>query len=153
MALTMKRKRKSGVTLIEVLFAMFLVLACALIVAATMPIADVARGKADYLSKAGGLVQKQLEAIKGVGYANLNAPALVGYGYIDSASQVATNTYSFTNSDSANLDNPSRILPQGAGTVKIEQVQLNLIRVTVSVSYNDNERNRTVTVGTLVANL
>lgn len=149
----MKHNRKSGVTLLEVLFAMFLVMACALIVAATMPIADVARGKADLLNKAGGLAQKQLEAIRGVGYANLNPTALVAYGYIDSATQVGTNTYSFSNSDNANLDNPALILPSGAGTVKVEQWQVNLIRLTVNITYSDNQRNRSVTVGTLVANL
>ena len=102
----MKRNRKSGVTLIEVLFAMFLVVACALIVAATMPIADIARGKADLMSKATGMAQKQLEAIRGVGYANINAPALAAAGLIDSTTPITTSTYSFTNSDSANRDNP-----------------------------------------------
>ncbi|MHB8636279.1 MAG: type IV pilus modification PilV family protein [Fimbriimonadaceae bacterium] len=149
----MKRTRKSGVTLIEVLFAMFLVMACALIVAATMPIADVARGKADLMSKATGMAQKQLEAIRGVGYANINPASLASYGLIDSTTPIASNTYSFTNSDSANLDNPSRILPQGAGSVKVESVQTNLVRVTITVTYNDNQRNQSVTLGTLVANL
>ena len=75
---------------------MFLVVACALIVAATMPIADVARGKADLLNKASGLAQKQLEAIRGVGYANINPSSLAGYGLIDSAGAIGTNLYSFT---------------------------------------------------------
>ena len=153
MGSNMKRNRKSGVTLIEVLFAMFLVVACALIVAATMPIADIARGKADLMNKANGLAQKQLEAIRGVGYANANPTSLVGYNLIDSTSPITTNTYSFSNSDGANLDNPSRILPNGTGSVKIEQIQPNLIRITVNVSYSDNQRNRSVTLGTLVANL
>ncbi|SRR5579871_4061860 len=149
----MKRNRKSGVTLVEVLFAMFLVVACALIVAATAPIADVARGKADLMNKANGLAQKQLEAIRGVGYANVNATQLAAYGLIDSPSPIATNTYSFTNSDSSNLDNPSKILPSGVGTVKIEQIQTNLVRVTVSVTYSNNQRNQSVSLGTLIANL
>jgi type II secretory pathway pseudopilin PulG len=149
----MKRTRKAGVTLIEVLFAMFLVLACAFIVAATMPIADVSRGKADLLSRAGGLAQKQLEAIRGVGYANVNATALAGYGLIDSTVTTAPNTYSFTNSDSNNRDNPALVLPSGTGTVKLEQPQTNLIRVTVTVNYSDTQRNRSVVVGTLIANL
>lgn len=149
----MKRSRRSGVTLIEVLFAMFLVVTCAMIVAASMPIADIARGKADLLAKATGLCQKQLEAIRGVGYANINPSALVSDGLIDSQSQVAPNTYSFSNSDSANRDNPSLLLPQGAGTVQITQPQSNLIQVIVTVTYNDNTRNRTVSVGTQVANL
>ncbi len=55
----MKRNSQSpALPSIEVLFAMFLVLACALIVAATMPIADISRGKADLLNKATGLAQK-----------------------------------------------------------------------------------------------
>ena len=149
----MKRNRRSGVTLIEVLFAMFLVVTCAMIVSATMPIADVARGKADLLSKATGLGQKQLEAIRGVGYANLNPSALAGYGLIDSPTAIGSNTYSFSNSDSAKLDNPAKILPTGTGTVQLNQIATNLIQVIVTVKYSDNQRNRSITLGTVVANL
>lgn len=149
----MKRTRKSGVTLIEVLFAMFLVVTCAMIVSATMPIADVARGKADLLAKATGLAQKQLEAIRGTGYANLNPTSLAGYGLIDSQTAIGTNTYSFSNSDSAKLDNPAKILPSGTGTVKLVQVSTNLMQVIVTVNYSDNQRNRSITLGTVVANL
>ena len=149
----MKHRRKAGFSLIEVLFAIFLVFACAMIVAATMPIADQSRGKADLLNRATGLAQKQLEAIRAVGYQNTNPTQLASTGLIDSSNSISTNTYSFTNSDSANLDNPSLVLPSGKGSVNLTQLSTNLIQVIVSVSYQDSQRSRSVTIGTVVANL
>lgn len=149
-------KRKSsgkGFSLIEVLFAVFLVALCAVIVAASMPLANKARIRADQYNKALNLAQKQLEAIRGKGYANATPSQLFALGLIDSTSPVATNTYSFTNSDSAALDNPARILPNGMGTVLVEQADLDLRRVIVTVQWNDQGTNRQVQLGTLIANL
>ena len=146
-------RKKRGFSLIEVLLAIFLVVVCAFIVAATMPIANTSRAKASDLDKAMGLAQKQLEAIRGVGYANVTPAQLVSYGLIDSATPTATNTYSFTNSDSANLDNPARILTNGSGSVVVEQLDVDLRRVTVNVTWRDRVKYKTFSVGTLIANL
>jgi Tfp pilus assembly protein PilV len=146
--------KRTGSTLIEVLFGVFIVTLCALIVAATTPTASMARFKAEQMNKAAGLAQKQLEAIKALGYVNATPANLASNGLIDSTSPIDTNTYSFTNSDSANLDNPSRILPSGTGTVKLETVSTNLVRVTVQVKWNERgTATRNVTIGTLIANL
>lgn len=144
---------KRGFTLIEVLFAVFLALTCALIVAAGMPVATKSRTRADLNNKATSLVQKQLEAVRGMGYANLTGGALTSAGLIDSESLSASGKYVFTNSDSSYLDNPSLILPQGQGFLQIEQVDLDLRRVTVEVQYVLNGQTRSVKLGTLVANL
>lgn len=146
-------KKKRGFTLVEVLFAIFLVVICALIVAATMPIANVSRAKATDLDKAMGLAQKQLEAIRGVGYPNDTPTQLAAHGLIDSTSPVGANTYSFTNSDSSNLDNPASVLTGGTGTVTIEQVGVDLRRVTVTVRWRDRVQYKSFSVGTLIANL
>lgn len=145
--------KRRGFSFVEVLFAIFLVGVAASIVAASMPIATVSRERADLMNKATGLAQKQLESIRGMGYANATATQLAAAGLIDSTATVATNTYSFTNSDSANLDNPARILPAGTGRVSIEQVGLDLRRIIVTVGWTERGRQRNVTVGTLVANL
>ena len=146
-------RKKRGFTLIEVLFAIFLVVICAFIIAATMPIANTSRTKASDQDKAMGLAQKQLEAIRGQGYANVTPTQLTALGLIDNANPIGTNTYSFTNSDSANLDNPSLILNKGTGTVKLEQLDLNLVRVTVTVTWLDRVTYKNFSVGTLIANL
>lgn len=140
-------------TFVEVLLALFLVVTSATIVLATMPLSTSARFKADYNNRATSLAQKQLEAIRGRGYANASASQLASAGLIDSATEVTPNTYAFTNSDSAALDNPAKVLPTGAGTVKVEQVDLDLRRITVNVTWKDRGKDMSVTVGTLIANL
>jgi len=147
------RKSRRGFTFIEVLLALFLVVTSATIVLATMPLSTSARLKADLNNRATSLAQKQLEAIRGRGYANATASQLVSAGLIDSATEVSTNTYAFTNNDSAVLDNPSKVLPAGVGVVKVEQVDLDLRRVTVTVSWTDRGKAFSITIGTLIANL
>jgi type II secretory pathway pseudopilin PulG len=139
--------------LIEVVFAIFLVATGAAIIAATMPISNSSRAKADLQNKAVGLAQKQLEAVRGLGYANITAGQLYSYGLIDSTTPISTNTYSFTNTDYSSYDNPSRVLPTGTGWVKIEQVDLDLRQITIGVTWNDRGTTRSYTLGTLVANL
>lgn len=149
-------KRKTtgnGFSLIEVLFAVFLVAMCAVIVAASMPLANKSRIRSDQYNKALNLAQKQLEAIRGKGYANATSAQLYSLSLIDSTTSVATNTYSFTNSDSAALDNPALILPSGSGTVLVEQADLDLRRVVVTVKWTDRGTNKQVQLGTLIANL
>ncbi len=146
-------KQKRGFSLIEVLLAIFLVALSALLVGATMPVANISRAKANYQDKAMGLAQKQLETIRGLGYSNASPTQLFSYGLIDSTSTIDTNTYSFTNSDVGALDNPSRILPGGSGKVKIEQVDLDLRRVIVTVSWSDRGVTKKYVLGTLIANL
>jgi hypothetical protein len=99
------------------------------------------------------LAQKEIEAIRGVGYANVTASQLTSMNLIDSASAVATNTYSFTNVDNGNLDNPSRILPSGQGFVIVEQADIDMRRVTVFVQWTTMSRTYEYRIGTLIANL
>lgn len=152
----MKRRihsRVQGYVLIEALYAIFLVLTAALIVAATLPVSNQARNKTLLSDKAMDVCQKQIEAIRTLGYQNANPTSLAADGLIDSANPVSGTAYSFTNSDSAVLDNPGLILPSGVGTVNIQQLNLNMIQITVSVSWLDNGNPMSYTIGTLEANL
>lgn len=144
---------RRGFSLVETLIAIFLVVTCMLVVVATMPLATASRAKADLLSRATGLAQKQIEAMRGVGYPNLTGTQMASYGLVDSGTPIATNTYSFTNADSLANDSPARVLPSGTGTVMVEQVDVDLRRITVVVTYRDRGTTRTVRLGTLVANL
>ncbi len=149
------RRARQGFVLIEVLFAIFLVMTAALIVAATTPVSTVSRTMSKMEDKAMDLAQKQVEAIRGAGFANANPGQLVAYGLIDSTNPIGNNPnlYPFTNSDSANRDNPSAVLPNGSGTVEVDQLNFNLVRVIVTVNWTDRGTPRTYSVGTLMADL
>lgn len=133
--------------------AIFVASMCALMVAATMPVASAGRNKGNLVNRASGLCQKELESIRGEGYVNLNPSQLASFGLIDSATAVSPNTYSFTNSDSANLDNPAKVLPQGAGTVNLTVVNQNITQITVTVTWVDSTGPQSFSAGTLLANL
>lgn len=148
-----RTKTVRGFSLIEVLFAIFLASICAMILAASMPVANNSRARADLYNKATSLAQKQLEAISGLGYANATPAQLESFNLIDSATPVGTNTYSFSNVDIAQLDNPAQVLPNGSGTVEVSQVDLDLRKVVVTVNWVDRGRNRSLKLGTLIANL
>ncbi len=146
-------RTRRGFSLIEVLIAVFLVITCMLIVIATMPLATASRNKADRSTKAIGLAQKELEALRGAGYPNLTPTQMYSYGLIDNTTAVSSNTYTFTNADALAYDSPANVLPNGTGTVTVEQLDFDLRRLTVAVTYRDLNTTKTVRLGTIVANL
>jgi len=146
--------RKQGFSLVEVLFAIFLASLSALVLAAGMPTANPSRARADMYNKATGLAQKQIEAIRSLGYPNATVAQLANAGLIDSTTPVeGTDIYSFTNVDSANLDNPARILSGGVGRVRIQQAELDIRRIIIEVRWTDRGVTKSVRLGTLIANL
>lgn len=151
----MRRKnlRQRGFSMIEVLFAIFLAAMSAAILAASMPIATMSRTKADYQNKATSLAQKQLEAIRSLGYANVTASQLSVYSLIDNLTPVATNTYTWTNVDSGVLDSPANVLPGGTARILVDQPDIDMRRVIVTVYWVDRGRTKSIVLGTLVANL
>lgn len=151
------RKRNAGTTLIEVLFAAFLAAMCGMVLAATMPVASKSRAKAEMNDKATSIAQRELEAVRGLGYANITASQLLAYGLIDSTTPTSGTTYSFTNvakPDNEFVNQGGRVLLKNMqGAITIDQVDLDLRRVIVDVSYIDRGTTRTVRLSTLVANL
>jgi len=139
--------------MIEVLFAIFLAGLCAAVLAASMPIATISRTKADYRNKATSLAQKQLEAIKALGYANVTSTQLMAYGLIDNLTPVATNTFQWSNVDSALQDSVGTSLPSGTATILVDQPDLDLRRVVVTVSWKEKGQTKSIQLGALVANL
>lgn len=158
-----KLTRKSGHTLLETMFAVFLALTCALIFAASAPVANVTRGKADHMNSAVSLAQKTAESIHSTGYPNATAERLLDNGLIDSGTAVNISGYPFglsgetayeaTNIDSDMVDSPSKVLPGGRGFIKTEQVDLDLRRVTVIIAWQERSQWRSVRLSTLIANL
>lgn len=146
-------RTKRGVSLIEVLFAVFMVAVCAVILVAAMPTASRSQAMSDLNNKATNLGQKELEAVRGLGYANVTFEQLFAAGLIDSTTTVAANTWSFTNVDTGLNDSASKLLPSGTGRVKIEQMGLDLRRVTVTVNWTARGVPKSISLGTLIANL
>lgn len=147
------RKRQKAFSLIENLFGIFLVAIAAAIMAATLPIANSSRARADLLNKATGIAQKQLELIKNAGYQNATPSKLYSLGLLDSTAPAANGMYSFTNVDNGAYDAPSQVLPNGKGYVGITSVASDLIEVTVLVTWSDRGNDRSLTVSTFLANL
>ncbi|MCC6403212.1 MAG: hypothetical protein IT207_04310 [Fimbriimonadaceae bacterium] len=149
---TPARNRKAGNTLIEVMFAVFLALVCAMIFAAAMPTAASSRTKADHYNTAISIAERQLEALKGVD-PGLKPDQLYAAGLIDSVTQVGTDTWAFTQVGAASNDNAAKVLTNGVAKIKIELVDIELRRVTVTVDWKERGQDRNVTLATLVADL
>jgi len=158
-----KRNTRTGHTLIEAMFASFLALLCALIFSATIPVANITRGKADSLNSATSLAQKMIETARGEGYPNVTNQRLVDNGLADGTTLVNTNALGigpageqaleFTNVDSAIVDSPGTVLPGGRGFIYSTQTGLDLRRVTVIVMWREKSGTRSVRLTSLVANL
>src|SRR2546423_971635 len=147
------RPTKRGFTLIEVLAATFAALICASVVLATMPVANTSRAKASNGSKALNLAQKQLEAIRGVGYSNITVNNLMSVGLIDGINPAVPNLYSFSNTDVKYLDSPYTVLTAGRGSVRITNTAPNMKEIIVTVSWRERSKRRNVVLGSMVADL
>jgi prepilin-type N-terminal cleavage/methylation domain-containing protein len=145
-------RRRRGFSLIEVLFASFVALTCALIYAGTLPVGDRSRAKADFSNRALALAQKQIEGLRSID-PTLRPDQMLAAGLIDNVNPVGPDTYSFTNVDNARFDNPARVLPSGTGRVTVRQVDLELREVVVNVGWRENGRDRSLRLATLVADL
>lgn len=158
-----KTDRIRGHTLIEAMFASFLALICALIFAATIPVANLTRGKADNLSAATSLAQKMMESVRGEGYPNTTNQRLFEVGLADSTALITTasagcgpvgeSALEFSGIDSGLVDSPSSVLPEGRGFIKSEQVGLDVRRVTVIICWSERSSVKSIRLSSLVANL
>lgn len=155
--------KRSGHTLLEVMLASFLALACALIFAATVPVANFTRGKAENLSTAISLAQKTAEQIKVSGYPNVTGTQLLAKGLIDSTTKedisslpfglTGEQAYPAKDVDNGVTDSPSKLLPEGRAYIMTDQVDLDLRRVTVVVCWKERSNWKSTRLSTLVANL
>lgn len=159
------RRRRSicGQTLVEAVFACFVTLTCALVFSATMPIANVSRGKGEKMAAATSLAYKQIESIKAQGYGSLDGPSLVADGLLNSTTTVdfqteglqSTSETGFESSavDAAGVDSAGTVLPGGRSFVQISQADIDLRQVVVIVFWQEKGVWRSVRVGTLIANM
>lgn len=141
--------------MIEVMLGIVMVAACALVFAATMPVAYTARGKADHRNVALSIAQKEMEAIKALGYARIDPNELHDAGLLDSSTAWRTNWYWFSNVDNGNVHSAADTLPRGRARIRIRQPQTDMREVVVFVQWRDDKGNRwkNVKIATLVANI
>ena len=148
-----KRRKNNGFSLVEVMLSVFMVTCAAAILTSAMPAATVSRMKGNYLNKAANFAQKEVELMKAQTYSNLIGTKLYAADLIDSATPSLTNTWTCNQTDAAVGDRVTDILPNGSGTVKVEQIAIELKRVTVTVTWTERGRTRSYAVASLVANL
>ena len=139
-----------GTVLIDVAFAIGVLLLMALIYAATVQGASQSRYVADLNTKAMMIADKEIEAIKALSYDNANYTSLLFYNLIDSSSNQSP--FSFTRVGDTN-NTVADVLPSGTGTVSIVDESLTLRKVTVTVSWKSKNGNRSYSVSTELAKL
>jgi type II secretory pathway pseudopilin PulG len=148
-AMNMSR-RKRGAMLIDAILAIYLVAIAALVLSATLGGAIVSRGLADQRTKATCVANRQIEAIKSLGYPNLNFASLQFYGLADASTSATTCTFTTCGTT---WDRVSTILPQGTGTITITDVTTTVKKVVVTVTWLSRTGNRTVSVSTEIGRL
>lgn len=143
--------KTGGFSLVEILFSVFLLSFCSLIVVSTMPIATSSRLKSDFVGKATSLGSRELENVRACGYSRLTPDGLAKRGLIGSTNPVGPNTYSFTSVGAADNDSPAQVLPGGRGTVLLEDVTAYVRRAIVTVSWTERDKTRSIQIGTMLA--
>ncbi len=141
---------KRGMTLVELVLAMSVLLMCAFLFVAEFPMSTQSRNKVDLRSKAVSLAQRQLETARDAGYNTLvTYSGLYSKGAIDYSP--TSTPYSCTNVTLGSGMSIANSLPQGTGTMSVVTQSPELLRVTVTVSWNDRGTQRSVTLATLIS--
>lgn len=143
-------RQKRAAMLVDAILAIYLVAIVALVFSATLGAAVVSRAMADERTKATCIASRQLEAIKSIGYSNLNYTSLQFYGLANSSTDA--NTFSFTNCGTTS-ERVSTILPNGTGRITFADETSTVKTVTVSVTWHAKTGNRTISVSTEVGKL
>ncbi len=141
-----ERAGQRGTTLVDVMFATFLLAMAGMIFAATFPTGITCTRRAKDIKNASALAQKKIEQLRAVKYESLTAPLLLSAGLIDSTTD--SNGYSFTTVDSVNSQ-----LTNGTGVLAITDKSADVKQVVVTVSWNESASTtaRNVTLRTYIA--
>jgi Tfp pilus assembly protein PilV len=139
-------KKRSGLSLIEVMIAVMLLSFTVTVFASLFPIAMRLRSKSENVTRATTLAQQKIEQLRSQPYANLNYTVLRAANIIDASP--TTSPFSFTSVNSLTSS-----LPEGSGTLTITDAATDLKRVDVTLTWGGLVANgNTVTMTTLIAN-
>ena len=140
--MNLSTRLKRGVSIVEALASTVVVGFCVVMVLNVVPFSIRTYISARQINIASSIVQRELTGIANRKYPNIDATVLASTtpkpALLDSATAVTTNTYSFTNIESANNASVAQLLPSGIGRVLIEQLTTDTRRVTVTVTWTNN---------------
>ncbi|BCW99909.1 MAG: hypothetical protein KatS3mg024_2736 [Armatimonadota bacterium] len=147
-------RNRRGMTLVEVTFAMGVLLLCAFLFSATFPVSTQSRVKADNRATATALAQRHIEAIQDAGFQGIQTQnVLTANGLIDGVALSSPLTYSFSTVTFGTGQSPANSLPQGQGLLRINELAPTLDEATVTVRWQENGEWHAVTLSTLVAGI
>lgn len=106
--------------------------------------------RANQRTKATQIIERQLEAIKSLGYGNASYTGLLFYNMIDSSPNASP--YSFTSIGST-ADKITSILPGGTGQLTIVDTNAYTRTITATVSWPSRQGQRTMSMSTQLAQL
>lgn len=141
------RRLRSGSSLLEIMFAIFVVAASALIFSALIPPAVKSEKMTASHQQAISIVQHKIDQLRGVGYGRLNYAELLDAGIIDSSH--TSSPYRFTVVDQLNT-----FYPAATGTIAVADFDANIRRVTVTITWTGaafQQGNGTLTLQALIA--
>ncbi len=139
-----------GFTVAELMLTVGLLGVLVLAYAALMPAGIRTGAHASRRQVATEIAQSVLERARLAEYNNLTYDGLKQYGLI--ATTPEASPFALSTANPATL-NPSLVLPQGSGTIQVEDVGYDVRRVTVTIRWQDaNSPARSVVMATLVTN-
>jgi prepilin-type N-terminal cleavage/methylation domain-containing protein len=145
-AMVPERKRRRGMTLMEVLVATMVLGLTVVLAMAIFPFSAFLQDRAGGYSRASTLLQKKLEQLRRLDSKQFTTAGLRTAGVID-PTESASGPYSFTT-----VDNVGGLLVQGTGTMRITGAGTDLVQAEVQINWNSSRgKAHSVQALTLVA--
>lgn len=142
-----RRRLRNGSSLLEVMFAIFIVAGAALVFSALIPSAVKSEKMVASHQQAISIVQHKVDQLRGVGYGRLTYSELLDAGIIDSSP--TSSPYRFTQVDQLNT-----FYAQATGTIAISDFDANIRRVTITLTWTGaafRQGNGTLSIDILIA--
>lgn len=135
-----------GTSLVDVMFATFLLALAGVVFAATFPTGISYSRRAKEMKVATAIAQKKIEQLRSVNYESLTQPLLYTAGIIDNTT--AYGGYAFTS-----VDNVSTQLSNGAGRLIVTDKTADVKQISVTVFWKRDNSSKTdsVTLMTYIA--
>lgn len=146
----MRRQSKRALqafSLVEVMVALFIVAAGAVMYYALMPMSFKTGAMVSNYQQASSLVQHKIDQLRGVGYGRLTYAELRNAGIIDSSPTTAPFTFK-------TVDNLNSVFPQTTATISVSDFSASIKQVTVTLTWtgaSSKQGNGTLSATTLVA--
>lgn len=137
---------RRGTSLVDVMFATFLLGLAGAVFAATFPMGITCTRRAREMKTATAIAQQKVEQLRGVNYESLTSPLLLSAGLVDSGSD--SSEYSFTT-----VDTVASKLGHGTGGIVITDKAADIKQIVVTVSWKESASNvsRNVILRTYIA--